>query len=67
MFTKNTRQCYISGVSNECEHDSLYVSKVKPVHKMHSQSCKSNFSKVKVQTPNLNNKAAERLQRCSGV
>ena len=39
-----------SRVSNECEHDSLYVSKVKPVNKIHAQSCKRNVSKVKVQT-----------------
>ena len=37
-------------VSNECEHDSLYVSEVKPVNKIYAQSCKRNASKVKVQT-----------------
>ena len=51
-------------VSNECEHNSLYVSKVKRVNKVHAQR---NTSKVKVQSSNLNNKAPERLQRCSGV
>ena len=54
-------------VSNECEHASLYVSKVKPANKIHAQSYKRNTSKVKVQSSNLNNKAPERLQRCSGV
>ena len=54
-------------VSNECEHASLYVSKVKPANKIHAQSYKRNTSKVKVQISNLNNKAPERLQRCSGV
>ena len=54
-----------SRISNECEHDSLYVSKVKSVNKKHAQSCKSNTSKVKVQSSNLNNKEPERLQRCS--
>ena len=39
----------LSRVSNEWEHDSLYVSKVKPVNKIHAQSCKRNSSKVKVQ------------------
>ena len=57
----------LSRVSNECEHDSLYVSKVKPVNKIHAQSCKRNTSKVKVQSSNLNNKVPQRLQRCSGV
>ena len=51
-------------VSNEYEHNSLYVSKVKRVNKVHAQR---NTSKVKVQSSNLNNKAPERLQRCSGV
>ena len=57
----------LSRVSHECEHDSLYVSKVKPVNKIHAQSCKRNTSKVKVQSSNLNNKVPQRLQRCSGV
>ena len=39
-----------SRVSNDCEHDILYVSKVKPVYKIHAQSCKRNASKVKVRT-----------------
>ena len=54
-----------SRVSNECEHDSLYGSKVKPVNKKHAQSRKRNTSKVKVQSSNLSNKEPERLQRCS--
>ena len=33
-------------VSNECEHDSLYVWKNQPVNKMHGQSCKRNAFKV---------------------
>ena len=40
----------LSRVSNECEHDGLYLSNVKPVNKIHTQSCKRNASKVKVQT-----------------
>ena len=32
----------VSRVSIECKHDSLYVSKVKPVNKIHGQSCKRN-------------------------
>ena len=39
----------LSRVSHECEHDSLYVSEVKPVNKIHAQSRKRNTSKVKVQ------------------
>ena len=62
MFTKNTRQC-----SNECKHDSLYISKVKPVNKIHAQSCQRNTSKVKFQSSNIINNVPERLQRCSGV
>ena len=57
----------LSRASNECELDSLYVSKVKPVNKIHAQSYKRNASKVKVQSSNLNNKAPEQFQRCSGV
>ena len=48
MFTKNIQYVLLSRVSSECEHDSLYVSKVKPVNKIHLQSCKRNVSKVKV-------------------
>ena len=33
-------------VSNECEHDSLYVWKNQPFNKMHGQSCKRNAFKV---------------------
>ena len=40
----------LSRVSNECEYDSLYVSKVKPVNKIHAQSYKRNASKITVQT-----------------
>ena len=57
----------LSRVSNECEHDSLYVSKVKLVNKRHAQSCKRNASKVKVQSSSRNNKAPEGRQCCSGV
>ena len=57
----------LSRVSNECELDSLYVSKVKPINKIHAQSYKRNPSKVQVQSSNLNNKAPEQFQRCSGV
>ena len=57
----------LSRVSNECEYDSLYLSKVEPVNKIHVQSCKKNASKVKVQSSNINNKAPERRQRCSCV
>ena len=35
----------LSLVSDECEYDRLYVSKVKSVNKIHSQSCKRNASK----------------------
>ena len=52
----------LSRVPNECEHNSLYAGKVKPVNKIHAQSCK-----IKVQSSNLNNKVPERLQRCSGI
>ena len=51
----------LSRVSKECEHDSLYLSKVKLVNKIDAQSCKRNASKVKVQTEttkNQNNFAA---------
>ena len=57
----------LSRVPNECEHNSLYAGKVKPVNKIHAQSCKINTSKIKVQSSNLNNKVPERLQRCSGI
>ena len=57
----------LSWVSNECKHDSLYVSKVTPVNKTHIQSGKGNPSKVKVYSSNLNRKAPEQLQHCSGV
>ena len=57
----------LSRVANECEQDSLYISKVKPVNKIHAQSCQRNTSKVKVQSSNLINKAPGRLQRCSRV
>ena len=59
----------LSRVSNEYKHDSdsLYVSKVTPVNKTHTQSCKRNASKVKVYSSNLNDKAPEQLQCCSGV
>ena len=53
----------LSRVYNECEHGSLYVSKVKSVNKIHAQSFKRNASNVKVQSSNLNNKAPERRQR----
>ena len=64
VFTKNV---LLSRVSNECEQDSLYVSKVKLVNKIHAQNCKRNASKVKVQSSSWNNKAPERRQSCSGV
>ena len=57
----------LSRVSDEYKHDSLYVSKVTPVNKTHTQSCKRNASKVKVYSSNLNDKAPEQLQCCSGV
>ena len=34
-------------VSNECEHDSLYVNKVKSINKINPQSCNRNVSKGK--------------------
>ena len=34
-------------VSNECEHDSLCVSKVQPVNKIDAQSCKEMLAKGK--------------------
>ena len=33
--------------SNECQHDILYVSKVKPINKIHAQSCNGNTIKLK--------------------
>ena len=56
-----------SWFSNECTHDSLYVSKVTPVNKMYTQSCKRNASKVKVHSSKLNQKAPEQRQYCSGI
>ena len=53
--------------SLECEHDSLYAGKVKPVNKIHAQNCERNTSKVQVQSSNLSNKAPERLKRCSSI
>ena len=47
-----------------CDHDSLYVSKVKPVSKIHAKSCNR---KMVAKSSNLNHKAPERCQRCSGV
>ena len=61
MFTKNTRKVSLSWASNECKHDSLYVSKATPVNKVHTQRCKRNASKVKVHSSNLNNKAPQQL------
>ena len=57
----------LSRVSDEYEHDSLYVSKVKLANKIHAQSCKRNASKVKFLSSSWNNKAPERRQLCSGV
>ena len=57
----------LSWFSNECTHDSLYVSKVTPVNKMYTQSCKRNASKVKVHSSKLNQKAPEQRQYCSGI
>ena len=37
----------LSWVSNECQHDILYVSKIKPVNKIHAQSCNRNSIKFK--------------------
>ena len=34
----------LSRVSDECEHDRFYVSKVKLVNKIHAQSWKKNAS-----------------------
>ena len=48
-------------VSNECKHDSLYVTKVTPVNKIHTQICKRDASKVKVHSSTVSNKAAEQL------
>ena len=39
-----------SRVPNECEHDSLYVSKARLVINIHTQSRKINASKIKVQS-----------------
>ena len=50
-----------SWVSNESKDNSLYVSKVTPVSKTHTQSCKRNASKVKIHSSNLNNKAPGQL------
>ena len=36
--------------SNECQHDILYVSKVKPINKIHAQSCNRNAIKLKKQS-----------------
>ena len=46
---------------NECQHDILYNSNVKPINKIHAQSCNKNAIKLK------KNKIPERCQRCSGV
>ena len=37
----------IHGNSNECQHDILYVNKVKPINKIHAQSCNRNAIKLK--------------------
>ena len=55
----------LSWVSIECEPDSPYVSKIKPVNKIHAQSSKWNASKSK--SLKLKNKTLERRQRCTGV
>ena len=55
MFSNNTRQFLLSWASNECKHDSLYVSKATPANKIHTQRCKRNASKVKVQTTKPHN------------
>ena len=52
-------------VSNEWEHDSLSVSKVQPVNKIHAQSCKKMLAKGK--SSNFNNKAPERRQSYFGA
>ena len=67
MLTKIHDNVLLSSVSNECKHNILFVSKVTLVNKIHTQSCKRNASKVKVHSSNLNNKAPERLQHCSGA
>ena len=51
----------LSCVSNEYKHDSLCISKVTPVNKIHTQSCKRHAREVKVHSSNLNNKALEQL------
>ena len=35
----------LSRVSNECEHDSLYISKVKPINKIHAQVAKEKLAR----------------------
>ena len=37
----------LSWVSNKCQHDILYVSKIKPANKIHAQSCNRNSIKLK--------------------
>ena len=51
----------LSQVSNEYEHNSLYISKDKTVNKIHAQCSKRNAREVKAQSSNLSNKA--RIQR----
>ena len=36
--------------SNECQHDIFYVSKVKPINKIHAASCNRNAIKLKEQS-----------------
>ena len=36
----------IYGNSNECQHDILYVSKAKPINKIHAQNCDRNAIKL---------------------
>ena len=36
--------------SNECQHDIFYVNKVKPINKIHAQSCNRNAIKLKKQS-----------------
>ena len=55
----------LSLVSNECEYDRLYVSKVKLVNNIYSQSCKRNASKGS--KFKLKQKSTKQCQRCSGV
>ena len=42
--TKKHDSALLHRVSNECEHDSLYVSKVQPGNKIHAASCKRSAS-----------------------